>query len=72
MQWTDGNVGQYQVHVRMFDSELKPLGEPLLVSAKGANAGQGTLVTTNKATVSFFIQTTAGHDELWGVALSCH
>ena len=56
----------------MFDSELKPLGEPLLVSAKGANAGQGTLVSTNKATVSFFIQTTAGHDELWGVALSCH
>jgi hypothetical protein len=72
VQWTDGSVGQYQVHVRLFDSELKPLGEPLLVSAKGANAGQGTLVTTNKATVSFFIQTTAGHDELWGVALSCH
>ena len=58
--------------MRRFDSELKPLCEPLLVSAKGANAGQGTLVSTNKATVSFFIQTTAGHDELWGVALSCH
>ena len=72
LQWTDGNVGQYQVHVRIFDSELKPLGEPLLVSAKGANAGQGTIVTTASATVSFFIQTTAGHDELWGVALSCH
>ena len=72
VQWTDGNVGQYQVHVRLFDAELKPLSEPLLVSAKGANAGQGTIVTTAKASVSFFIQTTAGHDELWGVALSCH
>ncbi len=66
VQWTDGVVGQYQVHVRIFDSELKPQGEPLLVSAKGANAGQGTIVTTSKASVSFFIQTTAGHDELWG------
>jgi hypothetical protein len=72
LQWTDGNVGQYQVHARIFDSELKPLSEPLLISAKGANAGQGTIVTTATATVSFFIQTTAGHDELWGVALSCH
>ncbi len=71
-QWTDGNVGQYQVHVRMLDSTLKPLGQALLVSGKGANAGQGTIVTTAKATVSFFIQTTAGHDELWGATLSCH
>ena len=71
-QWTDGNVGQYQVHVRMLDSTLKALGPALLVSGKGANAGQGTIVTTAKATVSFFIQTTAGHDELWGATLSCH
>jgi hypothetical protein len=72
LQWTDGNVGQYQVHVRIFDAKLQPLSAPLLVSAKGANAGQGTVVSTPQATVSFFIQTTAGHDELWGVALSCH
>ncbi len=71
-QWTDGNVGQYQVHVRTLDSTLRPLGDALLVSGKGANAGQGTIVTTAKATVSFFIQTTAGHDELWGATLSCH
>jgi hypothetical protein len=72
VQWTDGNVGQYQVHVRILDSALAPVGDALLVSGKGANAGQGTVVTTAHATVSFFIQTTAGHDELWGVALSCH
>ena len=71
-QWTDGNVGQYQVHVRMLDNMLRPMGEPLLVSGKGANAGQGTIVTSARATVSFFIQTTAGHDELWGATVSCH
>jgi hypothetical protein len=72
VQWTDGNVGQYQVHVRILDRTLQPLGDALLVSGKGANAGQGTIVTTARAAVSFFIQTTAGHDELWGATLSCH
>lgn len=72
VQWTDGNVGQYQVHVRILDDALRPAGDALLVSGKGANAGQGTIVTTAHATVSFFIQTTAGHDELWGATLSCH
>ena len=72
VQWTDGNVGQYQVHVRVLDRELRPTSEALLVSGKGANAGQGTVVTTPSTTVSFFIQTTAGHDELWGATLSCH
>jgi hypothetical protein len=71
VQWTDGNVGQYQVHARILDAELRPVAEPLLISAKGANAGQGTIVVTRTATVSFFIQTTAGHDELWGASLSC-
>jgi hypothetical protein len=72
VQWTDGNVGQYQVHVRMLDARLQPVSEALLVSGKGANAGQGTIVSTGSAAVSFFIQTTAGHDELWGATLSCH
>lgn len=71
-QWTDGNIGQYQVHARLLDSSLNPQGDALLISAKGANAGQGTVVTTPKGAVSFFIQTTAGHDELWGVTLTCH
>jgi hypothetical protein len=71
VQWTDGSVGQYRVHARILDGELQPLAEPLLISAKGANAGQGTIVVTPTAAVSFFIQTTAGHDELWGATLSC-
>jgi hypothetical protein len=72
VQWTDGNVGQYQVHMRMLDAKLEPVSEVVLVSAKGANAGQGTIVVAGSAVVSFFIQTTAGHDELWGATLTCH
>jgi hypothetical protein len=71
VQYTDGNVGQYQVHTRMLGPDFQPLGEALRISAKGANAGQGTMVVTRGAAVSFFIQTTAGHDELWGASLSC-
>lgn len=71
LQWTDGNPGQYQVHVRVLDAALKPASEALLVSAKGANAGQGAIFAAGSALVSFFIQTTAGHDELWGVTLKC-
>jgi hypothetical protein len=71
LQWTDGGIGQYQVHAIVVSDDLEPLGPPLRVSAKGANAGQGTIVASSKATVSFFIQTTAGHDELWGATLSC-
>ncbi|RYZ04329.1 MAG: hypothetical protein EOO73_23920 [Myxococcales bacterium] len=72
LQWTDGNVGQYQVRSRILNAELSPLAPPALVSAKGANAGQGVVVGTARGAASFFIQTTAGHDELWGVALTCH
>jgi hypothetical protein len=72
VQWTDGNVGQYQVHMRILDADLKPVSDALRVSAKGANAGQGAIVVAGSSAVSFFIQTTAGHDELWGATLSCH
>ncbi len=71
LQWTDGSVGHYQVRAIVLGAELEPLGPALQVSAKGANAGQGAIVTTSQATVSFFIQTTAGHDELWGATLAC-
>ena len=58
--------------MRILDAALQPISAALLVSAKGANAGQGTIVSHGSAVVSFFIQTTAGHDELWGATLSCH
>ena len=60
------------MQTRVLDARLQPLGPALRVSAKGANAGQGTLVLSGSTVVSFFIQTTAGHDELWGATLTCH
>jgi len=43
----------------------------VLVSPKGANAGQGSLASTPGTVTSLFILTTAGHDELWGATLAC-
>lgn len=72
LQWTEGATGQYQVRVQSLSSELVPVGEPRLVSPKGANAGQGSLVAVGAKVLSVFVQTTAGHDELWGASLVCH
>ena len=43
----------------------------VLVSPKGANAGQGSLGAFTGGAATLFIMTTAGHDELWGATLSC-
>ena len=72
VQWTEGMSGQYHVHVQSFAADLSPIGESVLVSPKGANAGQGSLATFAGGALSLFILTTAGHDELWGATLSCH
>ncbi len=71
VQWTEGSSGQYHVHVQSFASDLSPIGRSVLVSPKGANAGQGSLATFAGGALTFFIQTTAGHDELWGASLTC-
>jgi hypothetical protein len=71
LQWTDGRVGEYAVRASLLDRELRPIGQPLRVSPQGANAGQGTLVSAGPAIASFFIQTTAGFDELWGATFEC-
>jgi hypothetical protein len=70
-QWTEGSSGQYHVHVQAFSGELEPLGQNVLVSPKGANAGQGALASFGDGAATLFILTTAGHDELWGATLSC-
>ena len=72
VQWTEGGSGQYHVHVQSFTSELAPIAQSVLVSPKGANAGQGALATFADGALTLFILTTAGHDELWGATLSCH
>jgi hypothetical protein len=71
LQWTEGSTGQYQVHLQRLGAKLEPLGEPRLVSPKGANSGQGALLATGSRVLSVFVQTTAGHDELWGASFEC-
>ena len=71
VQWTEGSSGQYHVHVQSFASDLSPIGQSVLVSPKGANAGQGALATFAGGAITWFILTTAGHDELWGATLTC-
>jgi hypothetical protein len=71
LQWTEGSLGRYQVRVQTLDSDLRPVGEPVLVSPKGASAGQGVIWAGGAPAVALFILTTAGRDELWGAALAC-
>jgi len=71
VQWTEGSSAQYHVHVQSFAADLSPIGQSISVSPKGANAGQGTLLTFADGAATLFILTTAGHDELWGATLAC-
>jgi hypothetical protein len=71
LQWTEGKSAEYQVRVQRLSADLEPLGEPALVSPKGANAGQGAVFARAPRALSLFVQTTAGHDELWGTSLEC-
>jgi hypothetical protein len=71
LQWTEGTSGKYQVREQRLDERLEAVGEPWLVSPKGANSGQGALVATGSRLLSVFVQTTAGHDELWGASFEC-
>ena len=59
------------MRIQRLGSKLEPLGEARLVSPKGANAGQGAVLTTGSRVLSVFVQTTAGHDELWGASFEC-
>ena len=71
VQWTEGSSAQYHVNVQSFASDLSAIGQSIVVSPKGANAGQGTLASLIGGAAALFILTTAGHDELWGATLAC-
>ncbi|HEX6272252.1 MAG TPA: hypothetical protein VFZ53_04410, partial [Polyangiaceae bacterium] len=71
LQWTEGKTAEYQVRVQRLGLDLEPQGEVTLVSPKGANAGQGAVFARAPRALSLFVQTTAGHDELWGASLEC-
>jgi hypothetical protein len=71
LQWTEGRTAEYQVRVQRLGPDLELVGEPMLASPKGANAGQGAVFARAPRVLSLFVQTTAGHDELWGTSLEC-
>ena len=71
VQWTEGSSAQYHVHAQSFGADLSPIGQPIAVSPKGANAGQGAVALFANGAVTLFVLTTAGHDELWGATLAC-
>ncbi|HKO53128.1 MAG TPA: GYF domain-containing protein [Polyangiaceae bacterium] len=71
VQWTEGSSAQFHVHVQSFTADLEPIGQSIVVSPKGANAGQGALATFAGGAATLFILTTAGQDELWGATLAC-
>ncbi len=72
LQWTEGKSGMYQVRTQLLGPDLTPVGEPELVSPKGASSGQGAVYTTGDSAVSLYVQTIGGHDELWATTLDCH
>ena len=71
LQWTEGKTGMYQVRTLVLDPKLSPVGEPLIVSPKGASSGQGALFSAGDRSVSLYVQMIGGHDELWATTLDC-
>jgi hypothetical protein len=71
LSWTEGKAPQYEVRLQALEADLRPRGEPLLASPKGANAGQASLFAVGDSIFSVFVQSTAGHDELWAATFRC-
>ena len=71
LKWTEGKTGMYQVRTTVLDAKLAPVGEALIVSPKGASSGQGALYPAGDRSVSLYVQTIGGHDELWATTLDC-
>ncbi len=71
LQWTEGTTGQHDVRVQTLDDKLVPVGDPVTVSPKGANAGQGVVWVQGDKGVSLFIVASGASHELWGAALRC-
>jgi hypothetical protein len=71
LTWTEGKAPKYEVRLQALGADLKPRGEPLLASPKGANAGQASLFAVGETIFSVFVQSTAGHDELWAATFRC-
>jgi hypothetical protein len=71
LQWTEGSMGNRQVRIQTLGSDLIPIGDPLTLSPKEVNAGQGVVwVRGDKALSLFLVKVATGH-ELWGAGLKC-
>lgn len=71
LSWTEGKAPQYEVRLQALEADLTPRGAPLLASPKGANAGQASLFAMGNTLFTVFVQSTAGHDELWAATFRC-
>jgi len=71
LQWTEGAEDAHVVRVVPLDGKLAPMGEPVTVSAPGADAGQGVIHATGESSVSLFLVSSGDSHELWGAALTC-
>ena len=71
LQWTEGSSGSYRVRVQTLGPDLVPVGDPIDVSPKGANAGQGVVWVQGEHGLALFIVRAESRAELWGASLAC-
>jgi hypothetical protein len=71
LQWTEGSTGQRQVRGQVLESDLRPVGAAVALSAENTNAGQGVVWTQGEHVVSLFLVSKGRKHELWGATLKC-
>ena len=71
LQWTEGSTGNRQVRLQTLAQDLIPIGDPLTLSPKEANAGQGVVWVRGERALSLFLVKVGSGHELWGAALRC-
>lgn len=71
LQWTEGSTGNRQVRLQTLGGDLIPIGDPVTLSPKEANAGQGVVWVRGKKGLSLFLVKVGSGHELWGAALKC-
>ncbi len=72
LQWTEGKSGERTVRAQTLDSKLQPLGEPMTLSPKGMEAGQGAVGVRGDSAAAFYLVKASSGYELWATGLSCN
>jgi hypothetical protein len=70
--WTEGPVSGHDVRALTLDLDGKPLGQPLVISNAGVNAGQGqaAVAPSGKGVVAFLESGSVGF-QVGATAISC-